>query len=135
MRFSWGLFFMLFMGLRLSAQEMPCSLVGSGPELHYTKTVKGDRICDFSYAGYRGGGVALPEVPEKVKVAHTTGDCSDTIQAAIDKVSDMPLQNGFRGAVLLASGTYKCSKTLTLHTSGVVLRGAGSGRDGVVSTV
>jgi hypothetical protein len=78
------------------------------------------------------GGVALPEVPEKVKVPHTTGDCSDTIQAAIDKVSDMPLQNGLRGAVVLAAGIYKCSKTLTLHTSGVILRGSGSGRDGTI---
>ncbi len=47
------------------AEEIPCSLVGSGPELHYANTAKGDRICDFSYAGYRGGGVALPDVPEK----------------------------------------------------------------------
>ncbi len=49
----------------VSAGEIPCSLVGSGPELHYATTAKGDRICDFSYAGYRGGGVALPDVPEK----------------------------------------------------------------------
>jgi hypothetical protein len=47
------------------AEEIPCSLVGSGSELHYANTAKGDRICDFSYAGYRGGGVALPDVPEK----------------------------------------------------------------------
>ena len=117
---------------RVYAEGIPCSFVGSGPELQYAITAKGDRICDFSYAGYRGGGVAPPEVPEKVKVPHTTGDCSDTIQAAIDKVSDMPLQNGFHGAVVLASGTYKCSKTLTLHTSGVILRGSGSGRDGTI---
>ncbi|NBT48922.1 MAG: hypothetical protein EBT07_14100, partial [Actinobacteria bacterium] len=58
------------------------------------------------------------------------GDCSDKIQAAIDSVSSMPLVNDFRGAVVLAPGAYKCSKTLTLHTSGVVLRGSGSNRDG-----
>jgi len=111
---------------------MPCSLVGSGPELHYATTSKGDRICDFSYAGYRGGGVALPDVPEKAKVTPMAGDCSDKIQTAIDSVSTMPLVNGFRGAVVLASGTYKCSKTLTLHTSGVVLRGSGTGSDGTI---
>ena len=114
----------------VSAEEMPCSLVGSGPDLLYATSAKGDRICDFSYAGYRGGGVALPDVPEKAKVTPMTGDCSDKIQAAIDSVSSMPLVNDFRGAVVLASGTYKCSKTLTLHTSGVVLRGSGSSRDG-----
>ena len=114
----------------VSAEEMPCSLVGNGPELHYATTAKGDQICDFSYAGYRSGGVALPDVPEKAKVAPMAGDCSDKIQAAIDSVSSMPLVNDFRGAVVLAPGTYKCSKTLTLHTSGVVLRGSGSSRDG-----
>ena len=114
----------------VSAEEMPCSLVGSGPDLLYATSAKGDRICDFSYAGYRGGGAALPDVPEKAKVTPMTGDCSDKIQAAIDSVSSMPLVNDFRGAVVLASGTYKCSKTLTLHTSGVVLRGSGSSRDG-----
>ena len=123
--------FLLMLALyNASAGEIPCSLVGSGPELHYATTAKGDRICDFSYAGYRGGGVALPDVPEKAKVTPTVGDCSDKIQAAIDSVSSMPLVNDFRGAVVLASGTYKCSKTLTLHTSGVVLRGSGFSRDG-----
>ena len=123
--------FLLMVALyNVSAEEIPCSLVGSGPELHYATTAKGDRICDFSYAGYRAGGVALPEVPEKAKVTPTAGDCSDKIQAAIDSVSSMPLVNDFRGAVVLAPGIYKCSKTLTLHTSGVVLRGAGASRDG-----
>ena len=114
----------------VSAEEIPCSLVGSGPVLHYATTTKGDRICDFSYAGYRAGGVALPDVPEKAKVTPMTGDCSDKIQAAIDSVSSMPLVNDSRGAVVLAPGIYKCTKTLNLHTSGVVLRGAGSSRDG-----
>jgi hypothetical protein len=123
--------FLLILALRnVSAQEMPCSLVGSGPELNYVTNAKGDRICDFSYAGYRAGGVALPDVPEKAKVTPMAGDCSDKIQAAIDSVSRMPLVNEFRGAVVLAPGVYKCSKTLTLHTSGVVLRGSGPSRDG-----
>ena len=76
--------------------------------------------------------MALPDVPEKAKVTPMAGDCSDKIQAAIDSVSGMPLVNGFRGAVVLATGTYKCSKTLTLHTSGVVLRGSGPSRDGTI---
>ena len=123
--------FLLWVALHnVSAEEMPCSLVGSGPELHYVTTANGDRICDFSYAGYRAGGVALPGVPEKAKVTPMAGDCSEKIQAAIDSVSRMPLVNEFRGAVVLAPGVYKCSKTLTLQTSGVVLRGSGSSRDG-----
>ena len=125
--------FLLMVALyNVSAEVLPCSLVGSGPDLHYATTAKGDRICDFSYAGYRAGGVALPDVPEKAKVTPMPGDCSDKIQAAIDLVSTMPLVDEFRGAVVLAPGTYKCSKTLTLHTSGVVLRGSGSSRDGTI---
>jgi len=111
---------------------MPCSLVGSGPELHYATTSKGDRICDFSYAGYRGGGVALPDVPEKAKVTPMAGDCSDKIQAAIDAVSGMPLINGFRGAVVMAPGSYQCKKSLNIRTSGVILRGSGSDKDGTI---
>ena len=125
--------FLLMLALyNVSAEVLPCSLVGSGPDLHYATTAKGDRICDFSYAGYRAGGVALPDVLEKAKVTPMAGDSSDKIQAAIDSVSSMPLVNEFRGAVVLAAGTYKCSKTLTLHTSGVVLRGSGSTRDGTI---
>jgi len=65
MRYCLHLFVLLIAFHTLSAEEVPCSLVGSGPELNYATTAKGDRICDFSYAGYRGGGVALPDVPEK----------------------------------------------------------------------
>ena len=36
---------------------------GPHGKLVYTYTSKGDRIPDFSYAGYEGGGVALPHVP------------------------------------------------------------------------
>lgn len=66
-------------------------------------------IPDFSAAGYRGGGIPLPEV----KVVHTIsaieGDNTAHIQAAIDKVGSMPLQNGMRGALLLKAGKYRVS--------------------------
>ena len=35
-------------------------------KLHYKTTEKGDRIMDFSHAGYMGGGVAIPAVPVKI---------------------------------------------------------------------
>jgi hypothetical protein len=41
----------------LCAAELPVSLVGSGPELKYLKTERGDQVCDFSHAGFGGGGV------------------------------------------------------------------------------
>lgn len=98
--------------------------------LVYAHTPKGDRIPDFSYAGYEGGGVALPHVSTKRTVKPSGADDTATIQQAIDEVSALPLVNGFRGAVELAAGTFHCAKPLTITTSGVVLRGAGSGDRG-----
>ncbi len=85
---------------------------------------------DFSYAGYMGGGVAIPTVAAKITLNAVAGDNTDAIQQAIDEVSALPLQNGFRGAVLLNPGTYNCERTITISTSGVVLRGSGSGEQG-----
>lgn len=116
----------------LVAADVPCTLVGSGPELKYTKTERGDQICDFSYAGYGGGGVAFPTSTNKKTVSATSGDASDAIQSAINQVSTMPLVEGVRGVVELSAGTYNCSKTLAIKTSGVILRGAGTGSSGVI---
>ena len=83
-------------------------------------------IPDFSYAGYRGGGVALPEnVPVKITLEpNASVDNRVRIQNAIDQVSAMPLdENGFRGVVLLKAGLYKVQGPLTISASGVVLRG------------
>jgi hypothetical protein len=44
----------------------------------------------------------------------------------------MEMVNGFRGAVLLNAGNYNCKRGLTIKTSGVVLRGSGSGSDGSI---
>ena len=102
--------------------------LGPGGRLVYAQTAKGDRIPDFSYAGYEGGGVALPSVPAKRKVAPSGEDDTAAIQSAIDAVAAVPAEIGpggkFRGAVELAPGTFHCSKTITISASGVVLRGA-----------
>ncbi|HEY0947012.1 MAG TPA: DUF6298 domain-containing protein [Opitutaceae bacterium] len=81
---------------------------------------------DYSHAGYAGGGVPLPEVPVRAEVSPSGRDRDDTatIQAAIDGMSARPLDEaGWRGAVLLRSGTYRVSGQLALRASGVVLRG------------
>lgn len=97
----------------------------SAGRLVYRTLPKGDQIIDFSYAGYRGGGVPLPSVPTVLNLTPSGSDDSVAIQRAIDQVSSMPLKNGFRGAVALAPGTFMCSKTLSINASGVVLRGSG----------
>ena len=101
-------------------------------KLTYKTLEKGDKIMDFSYAGYMGGGIKLPEVPMKLTVSPGSGDDAKTIQDAIDQVSKMNPVNGFRGAVVLKAGTYNCNKTLLINTSGVVLRGSGSDEKGTI---
>src|SRR5258706_11652281 len=86
---------------------------------------------DFSTAGYMGGGVTIPMVPV-VRTVNPSGAADETaaIQAAINEVAALPLQNGFRGTVLLAPGTFICSNTIVIPASGIVLRGSGSGAGG-----
>ena len=100
--------------------------------LAYKTLEQGDKIMDFSYAGYMGGGVALPTVPVKITLDPVAGDNTAAIQNAINTVAQMPLVNGLRGAVLLRAGTYTCEGVLTLQASGVVLRGSGSGAAGTI---
>ncbi len=47
---------------------------GADGKLVYKTTPAGDRIMDFSYAGYMGGGVALPSVPVKRTVDAPAAD-------------------------------------------------------------
>jgi len=101
-------------------------------KLHYKTLKGGDRIMDFSDAGYMGGGVSIPDPAVKISLSPVPGDNSKAIQDAIDALSKMPLQNGFRGAVLLKPGIYNCEQAIVIQTSGVVLRGSGSTADGTV---
>ena len=132
----------IILGFVLAAQTVRCQnaiseWVHPGPDgkLVYKTTSTGDRIMDFSTAGYMGGGVALPDVPVKSTVQPSgKPDDTTTIQAALDAVAALPLQNGFRGAVLLAPGTFPCSDTIFIPASGVVLRGSGTD-DNSLSTI
>ncbi len=107
-----------------AAQSKWIKQVGTGT-LEYTHTAKGDRIIDFSYAGYKGGGVRIPAIPSRVTIYPVAGDNTAHIQRVIDSVSQMPLQDGFRGAIVLAPGSYSCSQTIRLAGNGIVLRGSG----------
>lgn len=100
--------------------------------LVYRQTERGDRIMDFSFAGYEGGGIAIPWVPVKKTIAPVEGDNTLAIQNAVDEVAQLPLVNGFRGAVLLAPGRYECEGTININASGVILRGSGNGEMGTV---
>jgi hypothetical protein len=109
----------------------PAVSMGSNGLLQYTPDSNGNNIIDFSYAGYEGGGVALPVLTVEKTLKPSGGDDTSAIQAAINAVAAMtPDANGFRGAVLLDAGTFNVSSGLTLTASGVVLRGSGSGSGG-----
>ena len=99
-------------------------------KLVYKKTERGDRVMDFSHAGYLGGGVALPEVPVKIIIKPSGADDTDAIQKAIVEISAMPYSGEFRGAVLLAPGIFNVTRPITITQDGIVLRGSGSGLKG-----
>ena len=119
------------------AQERPTPSIRAGDAnaLVYSPDASGNRVIDFSHAGYGGGGEPIPFVPAKFTVAPSAPASPTTppndrarIQAALDAVASMPVgPDGFRGAVLLAPGRYVIDGTLRLNASGVVLRGSGQG--------
>ena len=86
-------------------------------------------MLDFSYAGYMGGGVALPAVPVRAKLAPSGGDDTDALQAALDGLAKQTSESA-PGALLLAPGVFHLKASLVLRTSGVVLRGSGKGAGG-----
>ncbi|MEM1158391.1 MAG: hypothetical protein AAGH72_09055 [Verrucomicrobiota bacterium] len=103
--------------------------------LHYGKYAnegqqeKVHQLPDFSRAGYRGGGVAIPFVPAVITLQPSGGDDTQSIQQALKKIGRMPLsKSGFRGALLLRSGTYHLQDTIHFDSSGIVLRGEGAGK-------
>lgn len=106
---------------------------GRDGRMHYIADARGNRIPDFSTVGYHRGDADLPNVAGRVRVPLTDGDATAAIQAAIDAVSARkPDRRGHRGAVELGAGEYRVAGTLKINTSGVVLRGQGSGEGGTV---
>ncbi|MEU3743278.1 hypothetical protein AB0E78_40290 [Streptomyces sp. NPDC032198] len=100
--------------------------------LAYTPDKRGNRIPDFSSAGYRGGRTAIPEVPVAATLsAADKGDDTGRIQAALDKAADRPAGDGVHGAVLLGPGEFRVTASLKLP-GGVVLRGSGTGSSGTL---
>ncbi len=128
------IFAMLFASTWAAAKQVPPPVTANKDgKLVYVVGEDGDRVPDFSGAGYGGGGVSLPVVAARVVVGPADGDDGARIQAAIDFVSALaPDAAGFRGAVQLAAGRYEIGGRLKIRTSGVVLRGAGAGTDGTV---
>ena len=70
---------------------------GTDGKLVYVPDSLGNKIPDFSNAGYKGGGVPLPYIQPKVIVWPVKGDNSDHLQNIIDSISALPPDaSGFR---------------------------------------
>lgn len=109
---------------------------GSDGRLVYAADAEGKKIADFSWAGYRNGEAAIPDVPVVKTISPVSGDNTAHIQQALDDVSTMPKgANGFRGALLLKPGHYNVAGTVRMNQTGVVLRGSGNGADTASNTV
>ncbi len=97
----------------------PCS----DGKLKYIPDYRGNRIPDYSTAGYKRGGIEIPEIPVELELGPKKGDDTERIQEAIDVVS----AHHSGGAVLLTEGVYEISESLEIRNSDVVLRGEGQG--------
>jgi hypothetical protein len=104
---------------------------GADGKLVYAVDERGNRIPDFSNCGYAGANREIPDVPVRIRLAPADGDDGARIQAAIDEVSRLPLdENGYRGAVLLLPGQFEVGGQIRIMATGVVLRGSGAPDDG-----
>lgn len=117
-----------------AAIKSPIEISANG-KLTYNADANGDRVPDYSYCGYMLSESPIPDVPVKVIVPAIKEDATTLIQAAIDYVSSLPLDvNGFRGTILLEKGNFEIAGALAIRSSGVVLRGSGSGSGETILT-
>lgn len=120
----------------LAQSKTPPVSLGKDGHLMYHPDSRGNRIPDFSYAGYMAGNDTIPDVPVKVVVPLLAGDATLRIQAALNYVSRLPKDaKGIRGAVLLEKGRYAVEGRLKIDSSGVVLRGSGMDAGGTLLQV
>ncbi len=117
------------LALPSGAADFSKRFVAVGPDgrLVYELGPRGDRMPDYSHAGFGGGGVPLPKVPARVVVAPVAGDATALIQRALDHVATLePDATGMRGTVQLESGEFLVAGQVRITARGVVLRGAGA---------
>ena len=131
------LFFLLFFSIPAFAQtswQSELVKVDGAGRITYVKDADGFVIPDFSHAGYKGGEPVPDYQPPASRTETVTpipnADNTNNIQQAINKIAALaPDADGFRGVVRLGAGKYLIDGTINLNVSGIVLRGAGRGRD------
>jgi hypothetical protein len=115
----------------LFAQEWQSRIVfyNSNNNLEYVADYEGNKIPDFSHAGYRNGNESIPNIPIVKTISPIEGDNTELINSAILEVSQTYSfdKNGFKGAILLEAGEYEVFGTINIKFEGVVLKGVGHG--------
>jgi len=133
------LFLIITLSSGLFAQEAWQSQIlyyGSDSNLVYIPDSEGNRIPDFSYAGYKGGLEPIPDIPVVKTLSPISGDNTTRIMNALSQVYNMPIdENGFHGALLLEPGVWEITGKIVFKYSGVVLRGCGDGEDDAINTI
>jgi len=128
-----------FFNITLLAQETWQSEIvfyNDNGRLQYVRDSLGNIIPDFSYAGYKNSDQPIPDIPVVLTIGPIDGDNTAHIQQAIDSVAKMEVDStGFRGALLLKSGSYEIKGTVYINESGIVLRGEGDGDDPSQNTI
>lgn len=104
-------------------------------KLVYEADSLGNRIPDFSYAGYMSGEKPIPKLTPTLLVEAINDDATQLIQSAIEQIEKAPLApNGFRGVILLSAGEYRISGQLIIRKSGVVIKGSGIKNTKLIAT-
>ncbi|HOI28697.1 MAG TPA: T9SS type A sorting domain-containing protein [Melioribacteraceae bacterium] len=117
-------------GLNAQTWQSNIVYIGNDGKLVYVSDSEGNRIPDFSGAGFKGGGIEIPFIPVVKTIEAIQGDNTAHIQNAINEVAALPVgQDGFRGALLLKAGSYQVNGTIRINQSGIILRGEGDGDD------
>jgi len=120
--------FLLVLVTVSAGAQAPSAHLGPDGHLVYAPTPRGDRMADFSYAGYMGGGVALPTVPAAETLTPTGQDDTAALQSALDRTAARAAAEHKAFALQLAPGAFHLSKAVNITASNVVLRGAGAGK-------
>ncbi|MFW5972736.1 MAG: NPCBM/NEW2 domain-containing protein [Bacteroidota bacterium] len=107
---------------RSEAQPVSGIVYPTGDSLAYVTDREGNRIPDFSHAGYRNGEHRLPTSSDVPCVS--TVRPGESIQDAIDAVPE-DANGDFSGAVCLTRGIFELVEPIFLNRSGIVLRGVG----------
>lgn len=119
------IFMLYFLNIAASNKEAPF-IVYENNKLSYVVDSLGNRVLDFSYAGYKSGNSEIPNESPTLIIEARKGDMTSHIQNAINLIESRKVgKNGIRGVLLLDKGVFEVEGSLKIKKSGVVLRGKG----------